>query len=120
MDFFSSFESRRRFADLRAVTARQEATFESLRRQLEDSEGRLDKAMLALESLIEILTEHEITSREEILARMDIVDLRDGKLDGKVTAEVVDCTACNRPISPKMARCLYCGAERPPCPGVVN
>ena len=120
MDFFSSFESRRKMADLRFDIANQETTVDSLRRQLQYSQQRLDKALLAVEALVELLAEHEIMSREDIMDRMETIDLRDGKLDGKVTAEVVNCVACNRPISPKLTKCLYCGAERPPGPGVVN
>ena len=120
MDFFSSFESRRKMAGLRYDIANQEITVDSLRRQLLYSQQRLDKALLAVEALVELLAEHEIVGREVVLDRMEAIDLRDGKRDGKVTAEVVDCTACQRPISPKLAKCLYCGAERPSSPGVVH
>ena len=120
MDFFSSFQSRRKLADLRYDIANQGTTVDSLRRQLLYSQQRLDKALLAVEALVELLAEHEIMSREDILDRMETIDLRDGKLDGKVTAEVVNCVACNRPISPTMAKCLYCGEERPSSPGLVN
>jgi len=107
-------------AGLRYEIANQECTVDSLRRQMLYSQQRLDKVVLAVEALVELLAEHDILSREVILERMDAIDLRDGNLDGKVTAEVVDCTACHRPISPKMAKCLYCGEERPPIPGVVH
>lgn len=120
MDFFSSFQSRRKMADLRDDIANQVTTIDSLRRQLLYAQQRLDKALLAVEALVELLAEHEIMSREDIMDRMETIDLRDGKLDGKVTAEVVNCVACNRPISPKMAKCLYCGEERPSSSHMVN
>lgn len=120
MDFFSSFESRRKIADLRYEIANHEITVDSMRRQLLYSQQRLDKSLLAVEALVELLTEHGIVSREIVLDRMDAIDFRDGKLDGKVTAEVLSCTVCDRPVSPKMIKCLYCGAERPPSQGVVS
>lgn len=107
-------------AFLRYDIANQETTVDSLRRQLLYSQKRLEKALLAVEALVELLAEHEIMSREDVIERMETIDLRDGKLDGKVTAEVIDCPACNRPISPKMAKCLYCGEERPSSSHVVN
>ena len=120
MDLFSSFESRRRISDLRAVTARQETTTDSLRRQLEDSQGKLDNTMLALVALVELLAERGITTRDELLARMDLVDLRDGKRDGKISSKVVDCPECLRPLNTNQSKCLYCEAQRPPGTGVLS
>ena len=120
MDLFSSFESRRRISDLRAVNARQETTIDSLQRHLEDSQGKLDNAMLALVALVELLVERGVTTRDELLARMDIIDLRDGKLDGKITPKVVACPECHRPLSINQKKCMYCETPSPPGTGVLG
>lgn len=47
-------------------------------------------------------------SKKMILAKIKEIDLRDGKLDGKLTRQHI-CNGCSRPIAPRHVKCLYCG-----------
>ena len=38
------------------------------------------------------------------------IDLRDGKLNGKLRKEIVECQDCKRVMAPAHRRCMYCGA----------
>ena len=48
---------------------------------------------------------------EQLAKRVEEIDLSDGKLDGKVSVQNVECSSCGRKISLKHNRCLYCGLE---------
>ena len=52
----------------------------------------------------------------ELVRRVNEIDLRDGRLDGKVANETIapDCTHCGRKIIGNRPVCLYCGAEAHP------
>lgn len=80
-------------------------------RQLEE---RVDRLALVNMALWTIISKELKITEEELLLRVQEIDLRDGKLDGKLSAEVTDCAACGRKISKKHNRCLYCGKESIP------
>ena len=103
MDLFTTFEARRHH------TIRTERESSDLK--LEAISRRLDRAMLAVEALSEILRDRFGVTGEEIHARMDEIDLRDGKSDGRLAAGVVMCSTCDRPNSRQSRQCVYCGHE---------
>jgi hypothetical protein len=74
--------------------------------QLED---RLDRATLACEAMWHILRDKLGVTDEELLNRMNDLDLTDGELDGKVRKGAVTCPACDRTITSRFPRCMYCG-----------
>jgi len=80
--------------------------------QLRAEVGRLTLACAALWTLVK---EHGHTD-EELLARMQELDLRDGKLDGRMAPEVATCAACGRKTKAGRRACLYCGKELPAGP----
>lgn len=101
MELFASYEARR---DCVIRSDREISDDVS-----EASSRRLDRVILAIESLSEILHDRYGVSLEEILNRMDEIDLRDGRLDGRMAVGVVSCPACDRPNSRLAKRCVYCG-----------
>jgi hypothetical protein len=76
-------------------------------------ETRLDRLALVCRALWSYLQEATQLSEEELLERVKQLDLADGKLDGKVSAAVVECPSCHRTMSPKHGRCMWCGEENP-------
>ena len=74
--------------------------------QLED---RLDRATLACEAMWLILKEKLGVGDEELLNRMNELDLSDGELDGKVRKSAVACPSCGRTIARRFPKCMYCG-----------
>lgn len=101
MDLFASYEARRDFA-IRSVRDVSDEGSEACSR-------RLDRVILAIESLSEILHDRYQIGLDEILARMDEIDLRDGRLDGRLKGRVISCPACDRPNSRLTRKCTYCG-----------
>lgn len=95
-----------------AMAARQGVESQALR--ISDLERRVDRLGLVCQALWELLSEKTGLTEEEVYARMQEVDLRDGKADGKISRQVTACPHCQRPVSSRRNVCLYCGAEFSP------
>jgi hypothetical protein len=93
-----------------AASAKSQA--QSTRLALESLEDRVDRLMLVNMALWELLRERTELSEEDLLQKVQEIDLRDGKPDGKVSQEIAKCPKCNRTMSTRHGRCLYCGAEK--------
>ncbi len=73
--------------------------------------GAIDKMLLINRALWEIIAEKNGLSDEYLTEKVNEIDLRDGKLDGKVTAAVRQCASCGKTIFAGHQKCLYCGTE---------
>lgn len=73
---------------------------------------RLDRLALVCAAMWSILQEQADLTEEDLLARVREIDLRDGQADGKISPQIVRCRQCDRVMSPRHQRCLYCGAEK--------
>lgn len=74
-------------------------------------ELRMDRLSLVCMALWELLKERTNLTEEDLLNRVRDIDLRDGQLDGKLKKGIKRCPKCDRVMSPRHAKCLYCGAE---------
>lgn len=81
--------------------------------QVQAFEERLDKLTLISMALWSLLKETTNLTEEDLMERVKEIDLSDGKLDGKVRQTALRCPECNRVMSAKHKRCLYCGCEKP-------
>ncbi len=102
LDFTKVFQQRA--ADREALNARSNA--EQLQSQLD----RLEAICMALWSLVREKTN---LTDEGLAKRMQEIDLANGVQDGKITHGASICPQCNRPLSLKHHRCLYCGYTPP-------
>ena len=75
-------------------------------------ERRLDKLTLICMALWSMLSEKTDFIEEDLLERVRKIDLLDGAEDGKLQRQVAQCPQCNRVMSARHTKCLYCGAER--------
>ena len=97
------------YANMKASQAASEA--DRAAASVQHLEGRLDRLLLVSMSLWELLKERTDLTEDDLLAKVQEVDLRDGRPDGKVSRTVKKCPQCKRTMSPKHQRCLYCGAD---------
>ena len=74
-------------------------------------QGQVDRLALAVEALWTLLRDKTGITDDELRDRIRDIDLKDGKLDGKVSRAPSTCQACGRVVSKRHRRCLYCGAE---------
>ena len=72
----------------------------------------VERLSMITEALWAILKEKHGYSDEELMERITQIDLRDGKLDGRVaSSETPRCPQCKRMhVAKQRPRCLYCGA----------
>ncbi len=76
---------------------------------------RLDRLSLLCQAMWELLRERTNISEEQLYKKIEQVDLRDGKRDGKMEPRVLSCKSCGRKVSGQHGRCVYCGETiRPP------
>ena len=74
----------------------------------EGLDARLERMTLAFEAMWTLVREKLQATDEDLAARMNDLDLSDGKLDGKVRKGAVSCPKCGRTISRRLPKCIYC------------
>ncbi len=79
---------------------------------------RLDRQALMSMALWSLMKDQLGLTDDQLLKRIQDIDLADGKLDGKVMQGVSDCKKCKRALSPRHAKCIYCGTVRETLPGI--
>ncbi|MDP6635982.1 MAG: hypothetical protein QGG42_13875 [Phycisphaerae bacterium] len=71
----------------------------------------VEKLFMITEALWNILKEKHGYADEDLARMVQDIDLRDGKLDGKVTRQAnPPCAQCGRTLMGGHPVCLYCGA----------
>lgn len=73
--------------------------------ELEEAVGRL---MMVNRALWEIVRETHSFSDQILLEKIKEIDLRDGKLDGRLDP-VRKCSKCGKALHSKHSHCLFCG-----------
>ena len=82
-----------------------------VRREGESIQFDVEKLFMITEALWSILKDKHGYTDEHLVQMIQDIDLRDGRIDGKVakSAERPTCPECGRTIVRKQTRCLYCG-----------
>ena len=78
--------------------------------RVDDLEARLDRLTLACMAMWSLILECTDLTEDDLVERVREIDLRDGQLDGKLLKNVKRCPKCDRVMSPRHSKCLYCGA----------
>lgn len=68
---------------------------------------------LASQAMWELVRARLEISEEELLAKMNEIDLRDGTKDDRMSTRPTSCPKCKRTSSTKNTRCIYCGELLP-------
>jgi hypothetical protein len=92
-----------------ARSARQSA--QDARLQVKLLQAQCDKLSIICEALWTLLREKLDLNDEELIQRVTEIDLSDGVLDGKVRRTPKQCVSCDRTLSPRFPKCIYCGAD---------
>ena len=81
--------------------------------RIEDLNERLDSMAIILRALVSLLEERGL-SADDLMAKIEELDLADGTADGRVKAEPVECTGCDSKVPPGLTKCQYCGTAVTP------
>jgi hypothetical protein len=71
----------------------------------------VDRLALINRAMWELLSTRAGVSELDLIAKVEEVDLRDGKADGKLERNVRTCAQCQRTLHKRHLACLYCGAK---------
>lgn len=78
----------------------------------EQLDDRIDRLLLVVEAVWELLAEETGLTNEDLLRRIEAVDLEDGVADRRRRIESAGC-ACGAKFSRVTHRCDFCGALAP-------
>ena len=79
----------------------------------ERPEPEEDKQPEVLETLRSDVEEMKTNLKEEdLLQRVRDIDVMDGVEDGRITPQIAKCSQCERVMSPRHKKCIYCGTKR--------
>jgi hypothetical protein len=81
-----------------------------LENELTQLRRKVDRFALTAQAMWELIKEKTELNEQDLVKRMDEIDLRDGTQDGKIGTEVIECPECKRPVSSARDVCMYCGA----------
>ena len=74
--------------------------------------AEVERLLMITEALWTFIKEEKGYSDEDLARKIAEIDIRDGKLDGRVSGgeeAPKECASCGRPVGKKRAVCLYCG-----------
>lgn len=76
----------------------------------EDLRGEVERLHLVVEAMWELLKTNTGLSDDQLIVKMNEVDLEDGRLDGKASREgVTEYKGCGKILQKGTATCMYCG-----------
>jgi hypothetical protein len=71
---------------------------------------KVDHLSLICLAMWEMLEENGY-SKDQLFKKIERIDLKDGKRDGKIAAIVTYCDDCGRKVNTRHMNCFYCGAR---------
>jgi hypothetical protein len=106
---FWDLSQEQRIRDAQSTADRGAATAQSTRDAIMELQSAIDRLALVNQAQWELLREYTGLTDEELEAKVDEVDRRDGIRDGHAGAETAPCPRCRKPNQVRRTRCLYCG-----------
>jgi hypothetical protein len=80
-----------------------------LGREVHELCEKVDRLSLACQAMWELLRDQGSFREDQLLDKIQEVDLRDGRADGKIGAQPIECVKCGRKTNSRRQNCMYCG-----------
>jgi hypothetical protein len=74
-------------------------------------EEKVNRLALICRAMFELLQQTSELTEEQLKAKIQEIDLRDGTADGRMTPQGKRCPKCDAMMSPRFGRCLFCGHQ---------
>jgi len=71
---------------------------------------KVNRLSLACQAMWELLRENSELTESDLENKINEIDFRDGKADGKICIRVVTCPSCGKNTNSKRNTCIMCGA----------
>lgn len=91
-----------------------------LERRVRALEEEADSMMLILMAMWELLGKSNGFFMKDLEARIEAIDLRDGRLDGRLNPNPSRCPECSHALHERRKVCIYCGAPVAPDPNLTG
>ncbi len=79
--------------------------------QNDELRGQVDRLQMICEAMWTLMKAKSGATEAEIVALIEEIDLRDGKLNGRTELVPQKCARCGRVVSLRTSLCPYCGAQ---------
>ena len=109
MDLIWDYMQERQIADNRTAAELAAAKADGVRGQSQQLERDIQSLSLACQAMWELLRDHSDLTENDLKAKILEIDARDGVIDGRMGAKVVDCPHCGQKTSTKRGSCVFCG-----------
>jgi|GEM_PF-1808110 hypothetical protein len=84
---------------------------DSIDSRLREVDFQIERLLMVSEALWDILKEDHGYDDTELMRRVASIDMKDGKLDGRVHNEAPqNCPKCDRVMGRHRSNCIYCGS----------
>jgi hypothetical protein len=114
LEFFWDVSQQRQIDSAASGVQRAETGVRSQESSIAALEARIDRLTLVTRAMSELLVQHAQLTDAELLAKVEEIDLRDGKRHGRLNAGAQKCAKCGRVSAARREACLYCGAPLGP------
>lgn len=84
---------------------------DQMQAEIDDLKRKTDALTIACQALWELVCAQTGANNETILRKMQEIDARDGRVDGKITLSLAECPQCGRKSNANRGSCLYCGTR---------
>lgn len=109
-DFLWNIGQQKQISNLRGEVDQASRDARWARTENLDLHVSLERLALTCRAMWELVSEQLSISEEDLVARVKEIDLRDGRLDGRMSSGPKSCPSCSRVNGAHRARCLYCAA----------
>lgn len=113
-DLFWELNQQERIGEAQADGQKSQLKALALEHRIERLQQSIEKLALVNAAMWSLLQDRTGLKDDELLNRMQQIDMQDGVADGRISPQGVQtCAKCQRPMSRKHERCMYCGADHP-------
>jgi hypothetical protein len=109
MNIFLDMHQYGKIAQANQAAGEAKSKADALEFRLREVERKTDRLSLACQALWELLKERTQLTEQDVFALMEQIDLRDGRLDGKISGRAIPCSACGQTVNTRHPVCIYCG-----------
>ena len=111
LEFVIGYSAGQRTASRAASLARSAAVADTAQHtnRVEDLNERIDRLAMIVRAMWELLEEQGMTA-EQLVEKLEAMDLADGTADGQIRQTPIDCPTCESKVAPGLPKCQFCGA----------
>ena len=93
-----------------SAAARAEMKEERQSQKMQDVSDQVERLSLACQAMWELIRDRTQLTEQDLENKITEIDGRDGRVDGKISTQSLNCHNCGKPTHSKRSFCVMCGA----------